>query len=262
MASNDNIKVLVITGTVIFMISPVFIVLYILAYNKRKKKDLEEKEQMEENFNNELIKTQHEIREQTMQTIGADLHDNVGQLLSLTSFTLKSIAYGEPDTMMKKVTDAIELTSRSIQEMRLLGKLLQGEQLIGIGLTEAIKQEVKWLEKTGQYHVNYHDEGLSGLTANPEKDLIVFRIVQEVLNNAIKHAQATAIGITLSYHSGQLQLNITDNGIGFNLAEIQAGQMGMGLQNIHKRAVLIGGQTTINSAPGEGTHIHVFIPYP
>jgi two-component system NarL family sensor kinase len=147
MAGNDNIKVLVITGTVIFMISPVFIVLYILAYNKRKKKDLEEKEQMEQNFNNELTKTQHEIREQTMQTIGADLHDNVGQLLSLTSFTLKSIAYGEPDTMMKKVTDAIELTSRSIQEMRLLGKLLQGEQLIGIGLTEAIKQEVKWLEK-------------------------------------------------------------------------------------------------------------------
>jgi len=261
MVNNDNIRALVITGTVIFMISPAFIVLYILVYNKRKKKYAEEKEQMEENFNNELIKTQHEIREQTMQTIGADLHDNVGQLLSLTSFTLKSIAYGEPDTMMKKVTDAIELTSRSIQEMRLLGKLLQGEQLIGIGLTEAIKQEVKWLEKTGQYHVNYLDEGLSGVTANPEKDLIVFRIAQEVLNNAIKHAQATAIGIKLSYHGGQLQLVITDNGIGFNLAEIQGGQMGMGLQNIHKRAVLIGGQTTINSAPGEGTHIHVFIPY-
>jgi signal transduction histidine kinase len=261
MVNNDNIRALVITGTVIFMISPAFIVLYILVYNKRKKKYAEEKEQMEQNFNNELIKTQHEIREQTMQTIGADLHDNVGQLLSLTSFTLKSIAYGEPDTMMKKVTDAIELTSRSIQEMRLLGKLLQGEQLIGVGLTEAIKQEVKWLEKTGQYHVNYHDEGLSGVTANPEKDLIVFRIAQEVLNNAIKHAQATAIGIKLSYHGGQLQLVITDNGIGFNLAEIQAGQMGMGLQNIHKRAVLIGGQTTIHSAPGEGTHIHVFIPY-
>jgi signal transduction histidine kinase len=261
MVNNDNIKALVITGTVIFMISPAFIVLYILVYNKRKKKYAEEKEQMEQNFNNELIKTQHEIREQTMQTIGADLHDNVGQLLSLTSFTLKSIAYGEPDTMMKKVSDAIELTSRSIQEMRLLGKLLQGEQLIGIGLTEAIKQEVKWLEKTGQYHVDYHDEGLSGVTANPEKDLIVFRIVQEVLNNAIKHAQATAIAIKLSYHGG-LQLDISDNGIGFNLAEIQAGQMGMGLQNIYKRAVLIGGQTNIHSAPGEGTHIHVFIPYP
>lgn len=261
MVNNDNIRALVITGTVIFMISPAFIVLYILVYNKRKKKYAEEKEQMEQNFNNELIKTQHEIREQTMQTIGADLHDNVGQLLSLTSFTLKSIAYGEPDTMMKKVGDAIELTSRSIQEMRLLGKLLQGEQLIGIGLTEAIKQEVKWLEKTGQYHVNYLDDGLSGVTANPEKDLIIFRIAQEVLNNAIKHAQATAIGIKLSYHGGQLQLVITDNGIGFNLAEIQAGQMGMGLQNIHKRAVLIGGQTTIHSAPGEGTHIHVFIPY-
>jgi len=262
MVNNDNIKVLVITGTVIFMISPVFIVLYILVYNKRKKKYADEKEQMELNFNNEIIKTQHEIREQTMQTIGADLHDNVGQLLSLTSFTLKSIAYGEPETVMKKVNDAIELTSRSIQEMRLLGKLLQGEQLIGLGLSEAIKQEVQWLEKTGQYQVTYVDEGLNSAVNNPEKDLIFFRILQEVLNNVIKHSQATCIGIKLTYNGEQLQLVVKDNGVGFNIADIPAEQMGMGLQNIQKRAVMIDGQTTINSLPGSGTSINVFIPYP
>ncbi len=255
-------KALILIGTIIFLIAPVFVVGFTMLYNKRKKRHLEEKEQMEQNFNNELVKTQHEIREQTMQTIGADLHDNVGQLLSLTSFTLKSIAYGDPDAMMKKVSDAIELTSRSIQEMRLLGKLLQGEQLIGIGLSEAIKQEVKWLEKTEIYHVNYINELKSDLISNPEKDLIIFRILQEVLNNAIKHAQADVINIKLSYRDEQLQLYITDNGIGFDVANMQKGQLGMGLQNIRKRAVLIGGQTYIHSVHREGTRIHVFIPYP
>jgi two-component system NarL family sensor kinase len=255
-------KGLILIGTIIFLIAPVFVVVFTMVYNKRKKRHLEEKEQMEQNFNNELVKTQHEIREQTMQTIGADLHDNVGQLLSLTSFTLKSIAYGEPDTMMKKVNDAIELTSRSIQEMRLLGKLLQGEQLIGVGLNEAIKQEVNWLEKTGHYQVSYTCEGIAQTISNPEKDLILFRILQEVINNTIKHAQATAVTIKLSYHNGQLLLTIADNGVGFDAGSTPDDQMGMGLQNMRKRAAMIGGETTIKSVLGDGTHTHIFIPYP
>ncbi|HEY9197269.1 MAG TPA: histidine kinase, partial [Mucilaginibacter sp.] len=191
----SDIRILVIVGTFIFLLAPAFLVLYILVYNKRKKKHKEEKMQMEQNFNNEIIKTQHEIREQTMQTIGADLHDNIGQLLSLTSFTLKSIAWAEPDAVLKKVNDAIELTSRSIKEMRLLGKLLQGEQLIGLGLNEAIKQEIVWLEKSGQHQVVYECAGFDAASCNPEKDLIVFRILQETMNNAIKHAQASIITI-------------------------------------------------------------------
>jgi len=218
--------------------------------------------QMEQNFNNEIIKTQHEIREQTMQTIGADLHDNIGQLLSLTSFTLKSIAWAEPDAVLKKVNDAIELTSRSIKEMRLLGKLLQGEQLISLGLNEAIKQEIVWLEKSGQHQVVYECAGFDAASCNPEKDLIVFRILQETMNNAIKHAQASIITITLTYIDKRLQLLIHDNGVGFDMAIPATGQLGMGLQNMQKRASLIGGQTTIRSAPGNGTLIDVFIPYP
>jgi signal transduction histidine kinase len=260
--AGSNIKILVITGTLIFLIAPAFIVIYILVYNKRKKKHAEEKMQMEQDFNNELIKTQHEIREQTMQTIGADLHDNIGQLLSLTSLTLKSIVYGEPELVLKKVNDAISLINRSVQEMRLLGKLLQGDQLVGLGLHEAIKQEVNWLQKTGEYQVDYTCQNLDKVSVNHEKNLILFRILQEIINNTIKHARATSINIDLNYEHGKLKLTIIDNGMGFVMDEVSSKQMGMGLQNIQKRASIISGEAIINSLQGFGTTICVFIPYP
>src|SRR5271170_649129 len=86
-----DIKELVLITTLIFLIAPAFIISYIFVYNRRKKKHIEEKAQMRLKFGAEIAKAQLEVQEQTMQTIGADLHDNIGQLLSLTSLTLNSI---------------------------------------------------------------------------------------------------------------------------------------------------------------------------
>src|ERR1700735_3414319 len=119
MATNE-INNLILNITAIFLIAPTFIVLYIFVYNRRKKKHIEEKAQLEA----EIIKTQYEVREQTMQTIGADLHDNIGQLLSLTSLTLNSIELDRPEKAELKINASIDLVLRSIKEMRLLGKLL------------------------------------------------------------------------------------------------------------------------------------------
>ena len=223
---------------------------------------MEEKEMMKMTFESELIKTQLEVQEQTMQTIGADLHDNIGQLLSLTSLTLNSVELENPEKARQKIDAAIDLTVRSIKELRLLGKLLHGEQLMALGLTEAIRHEINWMEKSGQYQINFVHVHPIPAPGNTDKDLIVFRIVQEVLNNIIKHARATEINISLEYLAeGKLQLQITDNGIGFNSENPVAGT-GMGLLNIEKRAHIIGGEVAIHSNPGDGTIITIIIPYP
>src|ERR1700741_941566 len=117
---NEEIRNLVIIITLIFLLAAVFIVVYIFIYNERKKKHIEEKAQMKLTFEAELAKTQYEVQEQTMQTIGADLHDNIGQLLSLTSLTLNSVEVENPKKAKQKVDTAIDLTLRSIKEMRLL----------------------------------------------------------------------------------------------------------------------------------------------
>jgi two-component system NarL family sensor kinase len=258
----EEIYTAIVTTSIIFLTVALGLILLVIIYNHRKKKHIEEKELMKLTFEAELIKTQMEIREQTMQTIGADLHDNIGQLLSLTSLTLSSVGLDDKDKAREKIDAALDLTLKSIKEMRLLGKLLHGEQLIGLGLAEAIRHEINWIEKSGRYEVKYDITGEQTVDDNPDKDLILFRITQEILNNIIKHAQAKEINIKLGYSNTGTRLQIIDNGTGFNLHELPDAQKGMGLNNIQKRAEIVGGEVFIQSQPGEGTCIDIFIPYP
>jgi len=245
-------------GSIFFILLIAIIIITAILYHNRKRShkiDLS-------NFKNTLLQSQIEVQEQTMQTIGAELHDNIGQLLSLTSLTLNSVQLNNPQKAQQKIEAAIDLTGRSIKEMRLLGKLLQGDQLIGMGLDEAIRYEISWIERSEQYKVSYVRDEEIPVANNPDKDLIIFRILQEVLNNIIKHSLANEINIELHYQVGVVQLRIMDNGTGFNMDALPAEQKGMGLQNIQKRAGIIGGEAYIQSKPGEGTCIDIFIPYP
>jgi two-component system NarL family sensor kinase len=249
---------LIVIVSVFFILLIAIIIITALLYHSRKRIHKIEVS----NFQNILIQSQYEVQEQTMQTIGADLHDNIGQLLSLTSLTLNSIELDDQAKARHKIDAAIDLTLRSIKEMRLLGKLLQGDQLVVGGLSEAIRHEISWMERSGKYQITYLQAETMPAENNPEKDLILFRIIQEILNNIIKHAAASQINISLDYTDGILQLKITDDGVGFNAADLPAEQRGMGLQNIQKRAGIIAGKAEITSNPGEGTQITIYIPYP
>ena len=118
------------------------------------------------------------------------------------------------------------------------------------------------MERSGRYEITYTPGEELPAAGNPDKDLIIFRIVQEIFNNIIKHAAATQISIALDHAGGQLTLTMADNGVGFNAESIPAGKAGMGLQNIRKRAAIIGGEAVIISNPGEGSRVTISIPYP
>lgn len=252
---------LVLIVTLIFLIAPTFIVAYIFVYDNRKKRHILEKRQMQLSFESELAKTQLEVQEQTMQTIGTELHDNIGQLLSLTSLTLNSVELNNKAKARQKIDDSIELTLRSIKEMRLLGHLLQGDQLVAVGLVEAIRQLVSWMERSGHYEIVYTAGDEIPAKGNADKDLIIFRIAQEVFNNIMKHASAMRIVVRLDYEEGMLRLCIDDDGVGFIAEDVSPAMQGMGLQNIRKRAGIIGGEATISSNPGEGSRVTISIPY-
>jgi signal transduction histidine kinase len=252
----------IITTSVIFLMVALGVIFLVMVYNNRKRKHIEEKAQLKLTFEAELAKTQLEVQEQTMQTIGADLHDNIGQLLSLTSLTLNSIETENPEKARQKIDASIALTLRSIKEMRLLGKLLQGDQLVAMGLAEAIRHEINWMERSGKYRVTYLQADEIPALSNPDKDLIVFRILQEVLNNIIKHSGASELNIKLEFPEGELKLEVGDNGVGFEIPALLPEKKGMGLMNIQKRAGIIGGEANIRSNPGTGTCITLIIPYP
>jgi two-component system NarL family sensor kinase len=256
----DKIRILIACITIIFLIMPIFMLIYFFIYTKKKKNHLDEKIQMKATFDQEILNAEQEVREQTMQTIGADLHDNIGQLLSLTSLTLKSINNGDVNKSNEKVASSIEFLDKAITEMRLLGKLLQGDQILAMGLDKAIQQEVDWLSRSDIYAISYTKKMHHTPLANPAKDLFCFRILQEILNNIIKHALAKNIQISITTNGQTLRLDVKDDGIGFTENELN--KQGSGLANIRKRAEITGGSATIKSAPNKGTQIRIEIPYP
>ena len=260
---NDiELYVLIFASAIFFVVLGSFVIYFLILYKNRQTKHNEEQRVLRMQFRQELTQTQLEVQEQTMQTIGAELHDNIGQLLSLTSLTLNSIELDNAVKARQKIDDSIDLTLRSIKEMRLLGHLLQGDQLVAIGLSEAVSQLISWMERTGQYELIYTATDELPAASSADKDLIIFRILQEMFNNIIKHAGATRITVSLDYGSGILTLSVQDNGVGFIAAEAPLADHGMGLQNIRKRAAIIGGEAAISSDPGQGTQVIITIPYP
>ncbi len=257
--SNNEIATIIALSTLVFLLAPAFLLLYINSYNRRKKDHIAEKQNLQKEYEADLLKTQLEVQEETMKTIAAELHDNIGQLLSLTSLTLGSIADTD-EKAAKKLDDSQQLVRRSIKELRQLANLLHGEKIIETGLIDAIIYEVEWLKKSGIYHVKFDNSIDEDDVLSTEKSLILFRLLQEVINNIIKHASATEITINLKQVEAGILLSITDNGIGFAVEAVS--KKGMGLANLSRRTKAIQGKLDIMSAPGAGTKVAISVPYP
>jgi signal transduction histidine kinase len=257
-----KIAILVAIATLIFLLMPVFLILYIRSYTRHKKNHFLEKQNMQQKFESEMLQTRVEVQDQTMQTIATELHDNVGQLLSLTTLTLNSVNLNDGEKARKKIDNSLALVNKSIKELRELAKLLHGEQLVENGIGHAIDQEINWLNKAGSYELKINNQLIDLQITSPNKDLIILRLLQEIINNIIKHALATYIQIDSYLADHTLHLRVAENGVGFNPEEIRSKKSGMGLNSIYKRIEMINGKLILNSTPGEGTSISIEVPYP
>ncbi len=239
-----------------------FIIIFVRVYQKKHNNNILEKETMQSTFEQEILKTEMEVKEQTLQTIAADLHDNIGQLLSLTHATLSSINLQDQPKSEQKIATALNFVNSSVKDLRQLAKLLQAENLLQQGLINAIEQEINWLEKTGQFNVQFNNLLTIDLPSMNNKSLFIFRLIQETISNIIKHADASKVSLEIGEINKQLYCKIQDNGKGFDIAEMDHKKdRGLGLSNMKKRAALIGGKLEINSSPMMGTTIYIEVPY-
>jgi signal transduction histidine kinase len=257
----EQIIIGIVAGSIVLLMLGLFIFLFILYYQKKHNSYLTEKVILNKQFEETLNQTQLEVQEQTRQKLAIDLHDNIGQLLSLTNITLASVNLIQHERAQQKLNDAQALISRSIQELRRLSKVLHGEQLIKQGLVESIKLEVDWLVNKGYYKVNFEDLSNGKDFAKENLNLLIFRTFQESLNNILKHADADAIVVRLEYIIKELYVTISDNGSGFNTDFNTAILNGMGLANMKKRAEMMGGTMCLQSEKGTGTTLIFKFPY-
>jgi two-component system, NarL family, sensor kinase len=255
-AKGEDINITVLYLTMGFLLFALFLILFITIYRFRLNRHLKDKIKMKANFEQELLQTQLEIQEQTLKNISEEIHDNVGQVLSLAKLHLNTFPQNLDAPIQSKVDETNSLVSKAINDLRNLSRSLHGEKVTDIGLVEAIAGELNILQNTGQFATKLAVNGEQYKLDN-QKEMVVFRIVQEALHNAQKHSKATELLVEINYTPGIFSLKVCDNGNGFTTETMDKKQQGIGLKNIHNRAALIGGKLQLESGNGKGTCINL-----
>lgn len=236
----------------LFLVS-VFIV-SVIRYNKKLYLHLQEKQSMQLQFNETLLHSRIEMQEETFRSISQEIHDNIGQELSFVKLNLNSIIDTLNGPTREVVVESKDLISKSIQQLRDIAKSINTDYLNTIGLPEAVSQQLQLMERTGAFKTELIIKG-DFVKLDSRKRLVLFRCIQELLNNVIRHSEADFVSIEMNYEGEQLKVEISDNGKGFDTSSIQSEKHnGIGLSNVVNRISLINGKISISSQSGKGTH--------
>jgi len=250
---NDIQIIILFSSIVLFTTLGVAIALFYI-FQKKKIAYIIKQQEQEKDFQRMIIRSRIEIKEHTLKNIAWELHDNIGQLLSLAKMQLNYLVTQNSDNKedIKEISDVIGI---SLDEIRAMSKTLNSDVISSIGLEKAINIEAKRLNKLQFIETKF--EVLGDYFDIPNTDqIILFRIVQEVLSNTIKHSKATTLFITMDYHPGKLIISLKDNGVGFDAKKIEKGS---GLINMKGRAELINSKLIVNSGE-KGTTVSLIYP--
>lgn len=235
----------------------IFIISFLFFYQNKHNLHVAEQEQLKAAYNKEMLTTRLEVQEQTLYHISQELHDNIGQVLSFIKLNLGTTANLEENNRQKKIDESRDLLSQVIADLRSLAKSLSFQQIVEHGILKAINTEVDRVNKSGLLQVEVKING-EPYSLGEQRELVLFRIFQEALNNTLKYAHARKLSIGLIYAPELFNLTIADDGVGFS-AVTAKNQQGSGLKNMESRANLIGAAFKLNSQPGSGSKINVEI---
>jgi two-component system, NarL family, sensor kinase len=258
----QEIYFVTIIGIILGLLLVGFIVITLYLYQRRQQRQEQEMEKMKDTYEKEELRSQLEIQENTFKTIAQELHDNIGQMLSVVKLSLSALPIEKTHTAYEQVQNSQQMLNKAIYDLSNLTKSLHTDRIAQVGLSDSIRFELYGIKKAGIMEVQFHQQGTE-MELDDQKSIFLFRIFQESLNNILKHAKATEVIVNLSYLDNIFVLEIKDNGVGFNLTEKQQStksSSGVGLKSIFNRAKLIGADISIDSKADSGTTILIELP--
>ena len=246
----EEVYVLIAVSSVVALLLIGFIVTLVIFY--RRKQYIHEQE---------LLKTQLEIQEQVFKDVSQEIHDNIGQVLSVIKLTLASAPLNKEHPAYEYLQESKTMVSGVIEGVSDLSKSLHPDRILKIGIADAIQFELNKLQKTGQFQTSMrHPE--KHIVLSTKNEIFLFRILQEILNNIVKHSEAREINVVMDFDGEDTSIEVKDNGKGFDVEKtLQRSSMerGIGLSSMKNRVKMIGGTIDINSAPGLGTTIQIYL---
>ncbi len=238
---------LIIFSLVSLCMGLTMIALFIL-FLKRKNKLLLEQARAKESYEKELSETQIEIREETLRNISWELHDNIGQLMTLAKIQVQMVAERSDN-----LEEASETIGKAIRELRVLSKLINPESIKNLSLEEAVQLEIERFNRLQFLEASLTIDGTPRIL-DPKDEIIIFRILQEFFSNTIKHSKASTLCVGIDYDDEKLTITADDDGVGF---EKTLNFAGIGIRNMKNRARLINADLSIESERNRGTMLRL-----
>lgn len=220
-----------------------------------------EKAAQDERHFREMLFTKIEIQQHTMRDIGREIHDNVGQRLTLAAMYTYQLEYEQKETPTGQRISAVgKIIDESLEELRNLSKSLTNAHAEKLELKELVENECARVNALNICKVSYSfDTG--DITFSPTIRAFLHRIIQEFLQNSLKHARCKNITLSFKKNGDDLSVILQDDGIGFNATAMQENATtGIGLSNMKKRAEFLHISFLLESTPGAGTSVTLNIP--
>lgn len=254
--SEYQIALLIGIGTVGMLLLAIAIILFMVMYQKRMIQEQLKRQQLEADIQQKMMEAELESQENERRRLAADLHDSIGGMLSAIRVGLFTISKQAPDLNIEQTKQMLDDT---ISSVRRISRDLMPSTLERFGLSQAIKEMCERFSATTQLPIVFNEYGEPhGLEKN--KELMLFRITQELINNAVKHSQATELRIDIEA-TDKLKITAEDNGIGFNIDDQQTlNRKGLGLFSIQNRSSLLGATLEFEKERKKGTRVTITLP--
>lgn len=241
-----------------FVMFAVAVAIYIRNYRQRKREYLNEIEVKNEIHQRELLSTQLEIQQATMQQIGRELHDNIGQKLTLVSLYVQQMLYeNKVPEASERIDQVSQIINQSLQDLRSLSKTLTDDNISQKEIITLIQEEVDNTNSLKKCRISF-EHNFDQLDLGFVHKNLLLRITQEFIQNSIKHSHCKNIFISLNTSEKALwELTIRDDGIGFDIHQTKSN--GIGLTNMKNRAEIIGADFLLQSEKNAGTQLNIIL---
>ncbi len=252
MLSKEEFALILFSVAVLFTVM-VFGIAIIIVFQKKKSLLIQKQLKLKFEYENQIANAKNEIQENTLKNVAWELHDNIGQLLSVANMQINMMQNVDSADVQTHLTETKAIIQEATKEVRSLSKTLNHEVIQNIGLLRSIEIETERIQRLKYAQTSLIVNGEIA-KINPSDEIIIFRIVQEFLSNTIKHAGASKIEISIVIDDQHLSLSIKDNGKGFDTSTKSESS---GLQNMRSRAKLINAEFHLTSEIGRGTELQL-----
>lgn len=250
---------LLLSGIVGMLLLAVALVLFFVIYQRRLLAQQLEARAEEQRHQLQLLSAAVEVQETERRRIARDLHDDIGSLLSAARLYLRQLSPDNDPSRNEAVKDeALGIMDEMIRNTRRITHDLLPAELEKFGFFAAAEDLCQRVHNTGAIVVTFR--GNLERRLEKRQEIPLYRVLQELINNSLKHAEATQIEVTTEWRTDRFLFHYHDNGKGFSIPA--GGYAGLGLKNIESRISLISGELQVVTAPGQGLEVHISLPLP